>query len=208
MKFNLGFLCFYNMIRISLEIEYFEYYYLFPLLKEILNYHGYTLKFNYLKKLTRQALINTSQLTKLYFFFHKKFNRIYYKKKFMIKKKKNQKLKICSQLETKIYIKKYITNQTSLFIKKNYYLSKKEKGLKKYIYNKYIYKSKSRKLPKKSFLYLIFKLIVSYKKWKADELYIKMAHIAYCENLIGFSIKFLKMARFEKQTSFFFLFTF
>ncbi len=208
MKFNLGFLCFYNMIIISLEIEYFEYYYLFPLLKEILNYHGYTLKFNYLKKLTRQTLINTSQLTKLFFFFHKNFNKIYYNNFFMIKKKKNQKLKICSQLETKIYIEKYITNQTCLLIKKNYYLSREKKELKKNIYNKYIYKSKSRKLPKKSFLYLILKLIVSYKKWKADELYIKMAHIAYCENLIDFSIKLFKMARFEKQTSFFFIYIF
>lgn len=78
----------------------------------------------------------------------------------------------------------------------------RKKKLKKNTYNQYIYKNK--KLPKKSFLYLIFKLIVSYKKWKADKLYIKMAHIAYCENLIDFSIKLFKMARFEKQTSFFF----
>jgi len=77
--------------------------------------------------------------------------------------------------------------------------------LKKNIYNQYIYENKNRKLLKKSFLYLIFKLIVSYKKWKADELYIKMAHIAYCENFIDFSIKLFEMARFEKQTSFFFI---
>jgi hypothetical protein len=77
------------MIVISLEIEYFEYYYLFPLLKEIFNYHGYTLKLNYLKKLTQQALINTSQLTKWFFFFHKYYNKIYYNNFFfMIIKKK------------------------------------------------------------------------------------------------------------------------
>lgn len=69
MKFNLGFLCLYNMLIISLEIEYFEYYYLFPLLKEILNYRGYTSKLKYLKNLTQQALINTSKLTKWVFFF-------------------------------------------------------------------------------------------------------------------------------------------
>lgn len=84
---------------------------------------------------------------------------------------------------------------------------KKNKKLKKSIYNQYIYENRNKKLPKKSFLYLIFKLIISYKKWKADELYIKMAHIAYCENIIDFPIKLFKMARFEKQTSFF-LFTF
>lgn len=171
MKFNLGFLCLYNMIVISLEIEYFEYYYLFPLLKEMLNYHGYTLKLNYLKNLTQQALINTYQLTKWGGGFHKYYNKFYYNIYiFMIIKKKNQKLK-------------------------------------KSIYNKYIYENRNKKLPKKSFLYLIFKLIISYKKWKADELYIKMAHIAYCENIIDFPIKLFKMARFEKQTSFF-LFTF
>ena len=47
------------------------------------------------------------------------------------------------------------------------------------------------------------KLILYYKKWKANELYMKMAHIAYCENLIEFSIALFKMARFEKQTFFF-----
>lgn len=177
MKFNLGFLCLYNMIVISLEIEYFEYYYLFPLLKEILNYYGYTSKLNYLKNLTQQALINTYQLTKWGGEFHKYYNKFYYNIYIsMIIKKKNQKLK------------KSIYNQ--------------------YIYeNRNIYENGNKKLLKKSFLYLIFKLIISYKKWKADELYIKMAHIAYCENIIDFPIKLFKMARFEKQTSFF-LFTF
>lgn len=56
---------------------------------------------------------------------------------------------------------------------------------------------------KNLFFIFFFKLILSYKKWKADELYIKMAHIAYCENLIDFSITLFKMARFEKQTFFF-----
>lgn len=170
MKFNLGFLCLYNMIVISLEIEYFEYYYLFPLLKEMLNYHGYTLKLNYLKNLTQQALINTYQLTTWGGRFHKYYNKFYYN----------------------IYI---------------FMIIKKNKKLKKSIYNQYICGNRNKKLPKKSFLYLIFKLIISYKKWKADELYLKMAHIAYCENIIDFPIKLFKMARFEKQTSFF-LFTF
>ena len=86
MKFNLGFLGLYNMIIISLEIEYFEYYYLFPLLKEILNYRGYTLKLKYLKNLTQQALINTSQLTKWVFFFHKNYNKIDFNNNFFFKK--------------------------------------------------------------------------------------------------------------------------
>jgi hypothetical protein len=81
MKFNLGFLALYNMIIISLEIEYFEYYYLFPLLKEILNYRGYTLKLKYLKNLTQQVLLNTSQLTKWVFFFHKNCKKIDFNKK-------------------------------------------------------------------------------------------------------------------------------
>lgn len=199
MKFNLGFFYLYNMIIISLEIEYFEYYYIFPLLKEILNYYGYRLNFNYLKNLTQQVLINTSQLTKWGRGVYKYFNKIYYNKKFlMIVKKK--KLKIYSRLETKIYIEKFITNQVYLLIKNNYYLYNKKKRIKKNIY-------KNKKLPKFFFLYSVFKLIVSYKKWKADKLYIKMAHVAYCENLICLSSKLLKMARFEKQTSFF-LFTF
>ena len=85
MKFNLGFLGLYNMIIISLEIEYFEYYYLFPLLKEILNYQGYTLKLKYLKILTQQALINTFQLTKWVFFLHKKYNRINFNNFFFLR---------------------------------------------------------------------------------------------------------------------------
>lgn len=51
MKFNLGFLCLYNMIIIFLKIEYFEYYYFFFLLKEILNYYGYMLSLNCFKKI-------------------------------------------------------------------------------------------------------------------------------------------------------------
>jgi len=91
MKFNLGSLCLYNMIVISLEIEYFEYYYPFPLLKEMLNYHGYTLKLNYLKILTQRTLINTSQLTKWGGRFHKYYNKIYYNNFFfMILKKKTK----------------------------------------------------------------------------------------------------------------------
>lgn len=206
MKFNLGFLCLYKMIVISLEIEYFEYYYLFPLLKEILNYHGYTLKLNYLKKLTQQALINTSQLTTWFFFFYKHYNKTYFNNFFYDLKKINKTLKFCYQSETKIYIEKYIINKANLLIQNNNYLRRDKKKLEKSIYNQYIYKNKSKKLPKKYFLYLIFKLIISYKKWKADELYIKMAHIAYCENLLNFSIQLFKMARFEKQTSFFLIY--
>lgn len=76
MNFTFGFLCLYNMIIISLKMEYFECYYLFPLLKEILNERGYILKLKYLKFLTQQALINIYYLTKLMFFFHKYFNKI------------------------------------------------------------------------------------------------------------------------------------
>jgi len=226
MKFNLGFLGLYNMIIISLEIECFEYYYLFPLLKEILNYRGYTLKLNYLKNLTQQALINTSQLTKWVFFFHKNDKKIDFNNFFFFK-----------DLKKKNYIEKNITNKAYLLNKKNSYLCK-EKSYKKKKYNQYIYNTKIKalskmslffsnyfekkiknkirlkkktiyffneikQLQKKSFFYFFFKLILSYKKWKADELYIKMAHIAYCENLIDFSITLFKMARFEKQTFFF-----
>lgn len=243
MKLNLGFLFLYNMIIISLEIEYFEYYYLFPLLKEILNYRGYTLKLKYLKNLTQQALINTSQLTKWVFFFHKYYNKIYFNNFFSCKdlKNKNQKYKISFLIEKKIYIEKESTNQTYLLNENNSYFCKKEKIYKKKKYNQYIYNNKTkelleislffskyfqkkiknkilfkkkktiyffneiRQLSKKSFFYFFFKLILSYKKWKADELYIKMAHIAYCENLIDFSITLFKMARFEKQTFFFFI---
>jgi hypothetical protein len=242
MKFNLGFLCLYNLIIISLEMEYFEYYYLFPLLKEILNYQGYTLKLNYFKNLTQQALINSSQLTKWISFFHKYYNKIYSNNFFFYKdlKKKNQKYKICCQLENKFYIEKDITNQAYLLNDNNCYLCKRKKIYKKKIYNQYIYNEKTRKLSeislffskyfqqkiknkiqfqkekiiysffneieqfsKKSFFYFLFESVLSYKKWKADKLYIKMAHIAYCENLINFSITLFKMARFEKQIFFF-----
>lgn len=145
------------MIIISLEIEYFEYYYLFPLLKEILNYQGYTLN---LKNLTQQTVKNTSQLTKWLFFFHKNYNKIYFNNSFFRNnlKNKNEKYTFYFQLEKK-----------------------------------------------KNFSFVL-KLILYYKKWKADELYMKMAYIAYYENLIEFSITFFKMARFEKQTFFLFLF--
>lgn len=246
MKFNLGFLYLYNMIIISLKVEYFEYYYLFPLLKEILNYQGYTSKLKYFKNLTQQALINKSQLTKWVFFFHKYYNKIYSNNFFFYKhlKKKNKKYKICFQLENKFYIEKDITNQAYLLNENNSYLCKEKKSYKKKKYNQYIYNNKTKELSEislffskylkkkmknkirfkkektiyffnkieqlstKSFFYFFFKSILSYKKWKANKLYIKMAHIAYCENLINFSITLFKMARFEKQTFFFLIFIF
>jgi hypothetical protein len=90
MKFSLSFLCLYNMIIISLKMEYFEYYYLFPLLKEIFNSRGYILKLKNFKNLTQQALINASQLTKWVFFFHKYYNKMYFSNFFFltIQKKK------------------------------------------------------------------------------------------------------------------------
>ena len=245
MKFNLGFLCLYNMIVISLKFEYFEYYYFFPLLKKILNYHGYTFKLNFLKNLTQQALLNISQLTKWLYFFHKYYNKICFNNFFFFKylKKKNQKYKVSSQLEKNITIEKNITNQVYLLNEKFFLLYKdKEKKSYKKKYNQYIYNNKAKELSeislffskyfqkrfknkiqfkkkntisifnkfkkfsKKSFFYFFFKLFLFYKKWKADKLYIKMAHIAYCENLIEFSIILFKMARFEKQTFFLFLF--
>lgn len=226
MKFNLGFLGLYNMIIISLEIEYFEYYYLFPLLKEILNYQGYTLKLKYLKSLTKQTVKNTSQLTKWVVFFYKYYNKIYFNNSFFRKDlKKKEKYKFFFQLEKKIYIEKNITNQSCLLNKTIYYLYKEKKRYKKkkdnqHIYNiktkellkmslffsKHLKKRKINKIEKKYFFSFFLKLILYYKKWKADELYMKMAYIAYCENLIEFSITLFKMARFEKQT-FFFLFS-
>jgi hypothetical protein len=234
------------MIIISSKVEYFEYYHLLPLLKEISNYRGYTLKLKYLKNLTQQVLINISQSTKWVFFFHEYYNKIYFNNFFFFKdlKKKNQKYKIYFQLEEKIYIKenitieKDITNQAYLLDEKNFYLCKQERSYgdeyDRYVYDnktkelpeislffsKYFQKrlknkirlkkkptiyffNKIKQLPEKSFFYFFFKLILSYKKWKADKLYIKMAHIAYCENLIDFSITLFKMARFEKQTFFF-----
>lgn len=219
MKFNLSFLGLYNMIIISLEIEYFEYYYLFPLLKEILNYQGYPLKLKYLKSLTQQTIKNTSQLTKWRVFFSKYYNKIYFNNSFLRKDlKKNEKYKFCFQLEKKNYIEKNITNQSCSI----YYLYKEKKRYKKkknnqHIYNiktkellkmllfffKYLKKIKVKKIEKKYFFSFFLKLILYYKKWKADELYMKMAYIAYCENLIEFSITLFKMARFEKQTFFF-----
>jgi hypothetical protein len=221
MKFNLGFLGLYNMIIISLEIEYFEYYYLFPLLKEILNYQGYTLKLKYLKNLTQQTVKNKSQLTKWVVFFYKHYNKIYFNNSFFRKNfKKNEKYKFCFQLEKKNYIEKNITNQSCLLNKTFYYLYKEKKRYKKKKDNQHIYNIKTKELLKMSLFFsnnlkkkkkiekkknfsFFLKLILYYKKWKANELYMKMAHIAYCENLIEFSIALFKMARFEKQTFFF-----
>lgn len=245
MKFNLGFLCLYNMIIISLKIEYFEYYYLFPSLKEILNYCGYTLNLNCLKKITQQGLKNILQLTKWEEILYTYFKNMYYSNNFFFLEsveKKKLKLITYSQLEKKIDIEKYINNRTYFLYKNNYYLYQK-KVSKKNKYNQYIYTNKTKELfeislffskyfqtkikkkncfkgkniicffnkinkqlPKKYFLYLIFKLFLAYKKWKADELYIKMAHLAYRENLLEFSIKLFKMARFEKQIFFYFIY--
>jgi len=243
MKFNLGFLCLYNMIIISLKIEYFEYYYLFPSLKEILNYYGYMLKLNCFKKITQQGVKNILQLTKWEEIFCTYFKNIYYSNNFFFFRKcRKKKLKLIkySQLEKKFDIEKYINNQTSFLYKNNYYLYQKKKFSKKNKYNQYIYTNKTKELleislffskyfqkkikkkvcfkgkniiyffskinkqlSKKSFLYFLFKLILAYKKWKADELYLKMAHLAYRENLLEFSIKLFKMARFEKQIFFY-----
>lgn len=223
MKFNLGFLGLYNMIIISLEIEYFEYYYLFPLLKEILNYQGCTLKLKYLKNLTQQTIKNTSQLTKWVIFFYKHYNKIYFNNLLFRKNlKKNEKYKFCFQLEKKNYIEKNITNPSSLLTKTIYYLYKEKKRYKKkkenqhrdniktkellkisLFFSNYLKKNNNNKIEKKYFFSFFLKFIFYYKKWKADELYMKMAHIAYCENLIEFSIALFKMARFEKQTFFF-----
>jgi hypothetical protein len=230
MKFHLGFLGLYNMIIISLEIEYFEYYYLFPLLKEILNYQGYTVKLKYLKNLTQQTVKNVSQLTKWVFFFHKNYNKIYFNNSFFRKnlKNKNEKYKFYFQLEKKFYIEKNIINQNCLLNKTIYYLYKQKKRYKKKKTNQHIYNIKTKKLEKLSLFFskhfqkniknkikqlekkkkfsFLLKLILYYKEWKADELYMKMAYMAYCENLIEFSITLFKMARFEKQTFFYFYF--
>ena len=95
-------------------------------------------------------------------------------------------------------------SEISLFFSK-YFQERRKKARFKGKNTVYFF-NKMKKLPKKYFLYFIFKLILTYKKWKADELYIKMAHIAYRENLIDFSIKLFKMARFEKQNKTFFIY--
>ena len=69
MRLNLSFICLYNMIIISLEIETFEYYYVFPLLKEILNHWGYISNLSNFNKMTQGTLINISHLAKWIFFF-------------------------------------------------------------------------------------------------------------------------------------------
>lgn len=221
MKFNLGFLCLYNLIILSLEIAYFEYYYFFPLLKEILNYRGYTLKSNSLKNLTQQTVINTSQLIKWVFFFNiffnKYYNKIYFKFLFFKNlKKRNLKCKNYFQLEKKNYKKnkynQYIYNNKIKDLSKillffSNYFQKKIKNKIRFKKKKTIYFfNEINQLPKKDFFYFLFKSVLAYKKWKADELYIKMAYIAYCKNLMNFSIALFKMARFEKQTFFYFYF--
>lgn len=222
MKFNLGFLGLYNTIIISLEIECFEYYYLFPLLKEILNYQGYTLKLKYLKSLTQQTIKKKYKLAKWLVFFYKNDNKIYFNNLFFRKDlTKNEKYKFCFQLEKKYYVEKNITNQHCLLNKTLYYLYKEKKRYKKKKNNQHIYKIKTKqllkmslffsnnlkkrqikKIEKKYFFSFFLKIMFYYKKWKADELYMKMAYIAYCENLIEFSMALFKMARFEKQTFF------
>jgi len=132
MKFNLGFLGLYNTIIISLEIECFEYYYLFPLLTEILNYQGYTLKLKYLKNLTQQTIKKKYKLAKWLVFFYKNYNKIYFKNLFFRKDlTKNEKYKFYFQLEKKYYVEKNITNQRCLLNKTLYYLYKEKKRCKK-----------------------------------------------------------------------------
>ena len=234
MRLNLSFVYLYNMVIASLEIESFEYYYLFPLLKEILNYWGYTSRMGVFKKMAKQAITNRFQLAKWSFFFHIYYNNFYIFNN--SKKEIKKKLVICSQLRKNIYFEKYITNQINLLKNNNNYLYEKEKFQEK-IKDIYIKKTKKlseislfflktpqkrikedfrfkvknnldfskfiKKLPRNYFLHIFFKTILVYKKWKADELYIKMAHIAYCENLLDFSVKLFKIARFEKQMFFF-----
>lgn len=201
MKFNLGFLCLYNLIIISLKMEDFEYSYFFPLLKEILNYRGYTLKSNSLKNLTHQTLINTSQIIKWVFFFHKYSNKFYFHLFFFkTLKKKNYKKKKSN---------KYIYNnktknlsKISFFFFHSFLKRMKKKIRFKKKKNSFFF-TETKQLQKKDFFYFLFKLILAYKKWKADKLYIKMAYIAYYKNLINFSIALFRIARFEKQTFFY-----
>lgn len=224
-KFNFGFLDLYTKIIISLEIEYFEYYYLFPLLKEILNYQGYILNLKHLKKLTQQTVKNTFQLTKWVFFFYENYNKKYFNNlNFCKDLKKKEKYKFYFQLEKNLSIQQNITNKICLLTKIIYYLFEEKKHYKKnnnqHIYNIKIeklekllpffsryfqtkIKKKITQLEKKKKKIFVLKLILYYKRWKADELYMKMAYIAYCENLIDFSTRLFKMARFEKQKFFF-----
>lgn len=125
----------------------------------------------------------------------KKNNSYLYRKKKSYKKKKynqyiyNKKTKELSEISLLFskYFQREIKNKIRLKKKKTIY---------------FFYEIKQ--LSKKSFFYFLFKSILSYKKWKADKLYIKMAHIAYYENLIKMSIILFKMARFEKQIFFYF----
>lgn len=119
----------------------------------------------------------------------------------LYRRKKSYEKKIYNQY---IYNKKTKElSEISLFFSKYFQREIKNKiqlRKKKTIY--FFYEIKQ--LSKKSFFYFLFKSILSYKKWKADKLYIKMAHIAYCEDLIKMSITLFKMARFEKQFFFYF----
>jgi hypothetical protein len=208
------------MIIISLEIEIFEYYYVFPLLKEILNYWGYTSNLSNFNKMTQRTLINICYFVKWIFFFY--IYIIYFYNDSNNKFDPN--LKIYFQLKENLCSKKYITNQIYL-CKKKKFQDKKYNRLKKIskislfflensrkkIQKKFLVKEKNsifffndiKNLTKISFFYFFFKSILFYKIWKANKFYIKMAYIAYCENLFDFSIKLFKMARFEKQMFFF-----
>nr|QFK69550.1 hypothetical protein [Pogonatum inflexum] len=217
MRLNLSFIYLYNMIIISLEIETFEYYYVFPLLKEMLNHWGYTSNLSIFNKITQETLINIYHLIKWIFFFH-----IYYIYFYNYSNNKfDQILNFYFQLKKNLYYKKYITTQCK---KKNFQNIKSNK-LKKMSEILLFFLNNSRKKIQKNFrvkeknsisffnniknvtnvkfFYFFFKFILFYKRWRANKLYIKMAYIAYCENLLDFSIKLFKMARFEKQMSFF-----
>lgn len=65
-----------DIITVPLDIESLEYYYLFPLLKEIINYWGYTpTKTCVLEEKDQQALKHIDKFTEWSFIFN-----IYYKK--------------------------------------------------------------------------------------------------------------------------------
>lgn len=221
MRLNLNFICLYNMIIISLEIETFEYYYVFPLLKEILDHWGYTLNLSNFNKMTQGTLINICHLAKWIFFFH-----IYYIYFYNYSNNKfGPNLKFYFQLKENLCYKKYITTQIYFCKKKNFQNIKYNRfkkiseislfflsNFRKKIQKNFRVKEKNsisffnniKILTKFSFFYFFFKFILFYKRWKINRLYVKMAYIAYCENLLDFSIKLFKMARFEKQMSFFF----
>lgn len=73
---DLGYTYLYDTITVPLNIESLEYYYPFPLLKETINYWGYTsTKICVSKEMTQQASKHINQLTEWYFIYN-----IYYKK--------------------------------------------------------------------------------------------------------------------------------